>query len=564
MAMSVWAQHMITGQIVDAKTGEPIPFARAQYMGHGVGVASDVDGNFKIARHNGWQLTFTSVGYVSHTVAISSSIKDVIKISLKTDNKMLKEVTIKTKRQRYSRKNNPAVEMMKKVVAAKKQTDLDNRDFYQYNKYQKLTLALNDFRPEVLDSPKYKKKQWLIDQIEACPYNNKLILPISVDETVSQKIYRKKPHDEKTIIKGINTQGINDLIQTGDILNTVMKDVFTDVNIYDDQIRMLQYPFTSPIGKDAIAFYRYYIEDTLYVDKDLCYHLHFLPNNQQDFGFRGDLYILADSSWQVKRCEMTIPKKSDVNWVENMQVVQEFTQLPDGSWVLSVDDMFTEIKVASFLQKLAVIRNTRLTDYAFDELPKQLFKGTKKEVKDVNAMMRSDEFWNQYRQVELTKGESQMGSFISNLENVKGFKYIIFGLKALIENFVETGSKDHPSKVDIGPINTILTKNVIDGIRTRISAQTTANLDSNLFLKGYVARGWDSKKWYYRGDVIWSFNKKEYLPREFPQRTLTFSSTYDVMSPSDKFMHTDKDNMFTAFKWSKVDKMMFYNIKKYW
>jgi len=559
MTMSVWAQHVITGQIVDAKTGEPIPFASAQYLGHGVGVASDIDGNFTIVRHNGWQLTFTSVGYVSHTVQINSSIKSVLKIGLKTDNRMLKEVTIKTKRGRYSRKNNPAVEMMRKVIAAKKQTDLANRDYYQYNKYQKITLALNDFKPEVLDSPKYKRKQWLIDQIEACPYNNKLILPVSVDETVSQKIYRKKPHDEKTIVKGINTQGINDLFQTGDILNTVIKDVFTDVNIYDDQIRMLQYPFTSPIGKDAIGFYRYYIEDTLMVDKDLCYHLHFLPNNQQDFGFRGDLYILADSSWQVKRCEMTIPKKSDVNFVENMQVVQEFTQLPDGDWVLSVDDMFTEIKLASFLQKFAVIRNTRINDYAFDELPKQLFKGSKKEVKDVNAMMRGDDFWNQYRQVELTKGESSMGDFVANLQNVKGFKYIIFGLKALVENFVETGTKKHPSKVDIGPINTMITKNVIDGVRTRLSAQTTANLDSNLFLRGYVARGWDSKKWYYKGDVIWSFNKKEYLPREFPQRTLTFSSTYDVMSPSDKFMHTDKDNVFTAFKWSKVDKMMFYN-----
>lgn len=559
MTLSVWAQHMITGQIVDAKTGEPIPFASAQYMGHGVGVASDIDGNFSIARHNGWQLTFTSVGYVSHTVAINSGVKSNMKISLKADNKMLKEVTIKTKRQRYSRKNNPAVEMMKKVIAAKKKTDLDNRDYYQYNKYQKITLALNDFRPEILDSPKYKKKQWLIDQIEACPYNNKLILPISVDETVSQKIYRKKPHDEKTIIKGINTQGINDLIQTGDILNTVIKDVFTDVNIYDDQIRMLQYPFTSPIGKDAIGFYRYYIEDTLYVDRDKCFHLHFLPNNQQDFGFRGDLYILADSSWQVKRCEMTIPKKSDVNFVENMQVVQEFTQLPDGEWVLTVDDLFTEIKLASFLQKFAVIRNTRINDYAFDDLPKQLFKGSKKEVKDVNAMMRSDEFWNQYRQVELTKGESQMGSFISNIENIKGFKYIIFGLKAFVENFVETGTKKHPSKVDIGPVNTMITKNMIDGIRTRLSAQTTANLDSNLFFSGYIARGWDSKKTYYKGDVIWSFNKKEYLPREFPKRTLTFSSTYDVMSPSDKFMHTDKDNVFTAFKWAKVDKMMFYN-----
>ena len=559
LPITTFAQHFVSGQIFDAQTGEPLPFASAQYKGHGIGVASDIEGNFSIARHNGWTLTFTAVGYVSQTVVVNANVKSMFKVSLKPDNTLLKEVTIKSKRGRYSRKNNPAVEMMKKVVAAKKRTDLDNRDFYQYNKYQKITLALNDFSPEMLDSPKYKKKQWLIDQIEPCPYNNKLILPISVDETVSQKVYRRKPHDEKVIIKGMNQTGINDIIQTGDILNTVIKDVFTDVNIYDDQIRMLQYPFTSPIGKDAISFYRYYIQDTLMVQGDKCFHLHFLPNNQQDFGFRGDLYILADSSWQVKRCEMTIPKKSDVNFVENMQVVQEFRRLPDGDWVLAVDDMFTEIKLASFLQKLAVIRNTRITDYAFDELPRQLFKGKKKEVKDVNAMMRGDDFWNQYRQVELTRSESQMGDFISNLENIKGFKYIVFGVKAFVENFVETGTKKHPSKVDIGPVNTMITKNFIDGIRTRLSAQTTANLDSNLFFRGYIARGWDSRKNYYKGDVIWSFNKKEYLPREFPTRTLTFSSSYDIESPSDKFMRTDKDNVFTAFKWSKVDKMQFYN-----
>ena len=559
LTLPVIAQHPITGQIVDAQTGEPIPFASAQYKGHNIGVVSDIDGHYSISRHSGWTITFSSVGYVSQTVVVNSSVKGVYNVKLRADNTMLKEVTVKTKRGRYSRKNNPAVEMMKKVVTAKKRTDLSNRDYYQYNKYQKITLALNDFKPEVLDSPKYKKKPWLIDQIEPCPYNNKLILPISVDETVSQKIYRKKPHDEKTIIKGINSSGINDLIQTGDILNTVIKDIFTDVNIYDDQIRLLQYPFTSPIGKDAIAFYRFYIQDTLMVGRDLCFHLHFLPNNQQDFGFRGDLYILADSSWQVKRCDMTIPKKSDVNFVENMQVVQEFTRLPDGDWVLTVDDMFTEIKLASFLQKFAVIRNTRLTDYAFDELPRQLFKGKKKEVKDVNAMMRGDDFWAKYRQVELTKGESSMDAFIHNIENVKGFKYVIFAIKAFIENFVETGTKKHPSKVDIGPINTMFTSNFIDGFRTRLSAQTTANLDSNLFFRGYIARGWGSKKNYYKGDVIWSFNKKEYLPREFPIRTLTLSSSYDIESPSDKFMRTDKDNVFTAFKWSKVDKMLFYN-----
>ena len=553
------AMAQITGQVTDAQTGEPIPFASVQYKGQNMGVVSDIEGHFQITRHNGWTLTISAVGYVSNTLMVNASLKGPCEVKLKPDTKMLKEVTVKSKRERYSRKNNPAVEMMKKVIAAKKRTDLDNHDYYQFNKYQKLTLALNEITPALFDSSNHKKKQWILDQVEVCPYNNKLILPISVDETVSQKIYRKKPHDEKVIIKGMQSSGINDLVQTGDILNTVMKDVFTDVDIYDDQIRMLQYPFTSPIGSGAISFYRYYIEDTVYVERDKCFHLHFLPNNQQDFGFRGDLYILADSSWQVKRCEMTIPKKSDVNFVENMQITQEFSRLPDGEWVLSVDDMFTEIKIASFLQQFVVIRNTRLTDYAFDELPRQLFKGKKKEVKDVNAMMRGEEFWAQYRQVELTKGESGMDAFIRNLEQIKGFKYIIFGLKAFIENFVETGSKKHPSKVDIGPINTILTSNFIDGLRTRISAQTTANLDSNLFLRGYVARGWDSKKWYYKGDIIWSFNKKEYLPREFPQRTLTLSSSYDIESPSDKFMRTDKDNVFTAFKWSKVDKMLFYN-----
>ena len=559
LSLATLTAQTLTGHILDAQTGDTIPFASCIYRGHGVAVASDINGHFKIARHQGWPLTFSAVGYLQQTITVDNETPAYMRIKLRPDNKLLKEVTVKSKRQRYSRKNNPAVELMKKVVAAKKRTDLSNHDFYQYNKYQKLTLALNDITPAMLDSGKLAKKQWLINQIEACQYNNKLILPVSVDETVSQKIYRKDPRDEKTIIKGMNNTGINELIQTGDILTTVLKDVFTDVNIYDDQIRLLQYPFTSPIGNDAIGFYRYYIEDTVYVDHDLCFHLSFLPNNQQDFGFRGQLYILADSSYQVKRCEMTIPKRSDVNFVENMKVTQEFTKLPTGEWVLSVDDMFTELKVASFLQEFAVIRNTRLTDYAFDELPRQLFKGKKKEVKDVNAMMQGDDFWAQYRQVELTKSESSMDAFVHGLEQVKGFKYIIFGLKAFIENFVETGTPKTPSKVDIGPINTMISQNFIDDLRLRISAQTTANLDSNLFFSGYIARGMTSKKNYYRGDVIWSFNKKEYLPREFPKRTLTFSSSYDIESPSDKFLRTDKDNVFTSFKWTTVDKMLFYN-----
>lgn len=556
MALPLRAQQL-TGYVIDGETGDSIPYASVIYKGRNVAVVSNLSGRYTIARHDGWQLTFSAVGYVSQTVSVDAKTKNKLDIKLKPDNRTLKEVTVKAKRQRYSRKNNPAVELMRKVIERKKQTDLDNRDYYQYNKYQKITLALNDITQEQLDSsPKYRKAAWLRDQVELCQYNKKLILPLSVDETVTQKIYRKHPHNEKSIVKGQNSTGVNDLFQTGDILTTTLKDVFTDVNIYDDQVRLLQYPFTSPIGKDAIGFYRFYIEDTVYVERDKCIHLHFLPNNQQDFGFRGDIYILADSSYQVKRCELTIPKRSDVNFVENLKVEQEFTMLPDSTWVLSVDDMIAELKIASFIHKAIVIRTTRLTDYAFDELPKQLFKGKAKEVKEADAMMRDDEFWGKYRQVGLTRSESKMDAFVHNLEQIKGFKYIIFGAKAFIENFVETGN---PSKVDIGPINTMFTSNFVDGLRTRISAQTTAKLHKQLFLSGYYAHGWDSHKNYYRGEFIYSFNKKEYLPREFPKRTLSFMSTYDVCSPSDKFMHTDKDNVFTSFKWTEVNEMMFYN-----
>ena len=185
--------------------------------------------------------------------------------------------------------------------------------------------------------------------METSPYNHKLILPISVDETVTQHIYRKNPKSEKDIVLGQQSTGLNQLFETGDILNNVLKDVFTDVDLYDNQVRLLQFPFTSPIGKDAIAFYRYYIEDTVYVDHDLCYHLQFLPNNQQDFGFRGELYILADSTLHLKRAELSIPKRSDVNFVENLSITQEYTQLPNGEWALSVDDMVVELKVTNFM-----------------------------------------------------------------------------------------------------------------------------------------------------------------------------------------------------------------------
>ena len=560
--LQLMAQQKITGRVID-EDGFAVSYASVQYRGHKIAVSSDSQGKFSIEKHPGWVLTVSALSYKSQTISVNEKT-DFIEVKLKDDSHKLNEVVVKTKRGKYTRKDNPAVELMRRVIAAKKKTDLSNHDYYQYDKYQKITLALNDLKKEQLEGKFFSKRQYLLDQVETSPYNGKLTLPVSVDETVSQHIYRKDPKTEKDIIKGQQSNGIGQVIQTGEILNTALKDAFTDVDIYDDYVRLLQYPFPSPIGRTGISFYHYYIEDTVYVERDLCYHLQFIPANSQDFGFRGELYVLADSSLHVKKCNLYMPHNTDVNYVKNMKIEQEYSRLDNGEWVLSKDDMIAELHVNSMLQDLLVVRNTRLTDYAFDELPKILFKGKAKVRHDMDAMNRDEAYWNKYRQVGLTKSESSMDSFIHRMENSKGFKYIIFFVKALMENYVEIGggTDGKKSKFDLGPVNTYISKNYVDGIRLRLAGRTMAALNPHFFWDGYAAYGTKSNDWYTGNIFTYSLNKKKNSPFEFPMRNLTFEVARDVTSPSDENLLHNKDNFFMTFRAATQDEMFLYHRQK--
>ena len=560
--LQLMAQQKITGRVID-EDGFAVSYASVQYRGHKIAVSSDSQGKFSIEKHPGWVLTVSALSYKSQTISVNEKM-DFIEVKLKDDSHKLNEVVVKTKRGKYSRKDNPAVELMRRVIAAKKKTDLGNHDYYQYDKYQKITLALNDLKKEQLEGKFFSKRQYLLDQVETSPYNGKLTLPVSIDETISQHIYRKDPKTEKDIIKGQQSNGIGQVIQTGEILNTALKDAFTDVDIYDDYVRLLQYPFPSPIGRTGISFYHYYIEDTVYVERDLCYHLQFIPANSQDFGFRGELYVLADSSLHVKKCNLYMPHNTDVNYVKNMKIEQEYTRLDNGEWVLSKDDMIAELHVNSVLQDLLVVRNTRLTDYAFDELPKILFKGKAKVRHDMDAMNRDEAYWNKYRQVDLTKSESSMDSFIHRMENSKGFKYIIFFVKALMENYVEIGggTDGKKSKFDLGPVNTYISKNFVDGIRLRLAGRTMAALNPHFFWDGYAAYGTKSNDWYTGNIFTYSLNKKKNSPFEFPMRNLTFEVARDVTSPSDENLLHNKDNFFMTFRAATQDEMFLYHRQK--
>lgn len=547
----------VSGIVVDAKSGSPLPFVNVYYEGKGVGAATDENGNFSVPYRKGWNiLTISSVGFKKMEIPISGPIEN-LKVRLEVNSQTIKGVSIKGKRKKYDRKNNPAVELMRKVIAAKKHSDLRRHDYFSYQKYEKRTFALNEFTEKVFDDEHFKKLPFLKERVETCPETGKLILPISVDETFSKRIFKKDGNIDKTIVEGRNSTGLNEFFNTGDIATTMIEDVFTDVDIYDNNIHVLQSEFVSPLSSSSgISFYRYFIADTLDVDGIRCIEVTFTPNNSQDFGFNGSLYIMADSTYRVHKATMNLPHNNAVNFVSDMYVSQEFETLPTGEQVIVNDNMIVQISVIGSFTKFHIKRDTYYSNYSLEEIPEKEFKFLGKERLLADAMMKDNKYWNSVRPEPLTEKESTMDDFLKKMESTKGFKFVLFVAKAFIENFVETSTdREKPSKVDIGPINTIFSQNFVDGFRLRMSAQTTANLNPHLFAKGYVACGFKDHKWKGMGELTYSFNKKAYLPREFPVNNLTVTYQYDDASPSDIFMPTDKDNVFTSFRWTKVNHM---------
>lgn len=103
-----------------------------------MGTITNIDGEYSLeARRNGGTLVFSAVGYISKTVRVGSN-NQTVNVKLAPDNVLLNEVVVKPQKEKYSRKNNPAVEFMKKVIEHKKAQVLEVNDYYQYDKYEKM------------------------------------------------------------------------------------------------------------------------------------------------------------------------------------------------------------------------------------------------------------------------------------------------------------------------------------------------------------------------------------------------------------------------------------------
>lgn len=552
----------ITGTVIDARTREPLDYVNVYYDKKGVGGQTDEKGRFSIQEHPDWkEITISSMGYVSQVIKLRPGKKNIT-IKLVPSPKQITDIVITASKSKYTRKGNPAVEFMKKVIAHKKKNDPRNRDYFQFNSYEKLVCSVNNLNAGELDSARMKKFAFMADQIQMCEETGKMILPLTMTERVTEHYHRLHPKTKKSVVQAERKSGMTTLFQTGEIFDKALEDIFTEVNIFENMCRLFKLPFTSPIADNAITFYRYYIQDTTYIDNDRVIQMSFIPNNQQDFGFTGHLYVMDDSTYQIRRVNLRIPGRSDINFVESLNITQDYAVLPSGDRVVTANDMLVEMQLADFIPTGVLIQRTiRNRDFQFDSIPALTLNKIKgPSFTESGAFTRSADYWNQIRGAELSQTEKNMDGFMDNLKKVKGFKPVLFVLKTFMENFIETGDSTN-NKVDIGPVNTIVSYNHFDGLRLRASAVTNANLNPHLFAKGYLAYGTQSRHFYGKGMLQYSFRKKAYLPDEFPMHDISLTYMNDILSPSDQFLNADKDNMFLAIKSSKNDQ---YNHLKRW
>ena len=558
-ALSAYAQFK--GRVTDAETGAPVPSVNIYFEQHRqVGTVTNRRGYYTLrAISEGDSLVFSCVGYATYKVyAAKNAGRQTLDVKLRPTDYRLSELSVKPKKYRYSRKHNPAVELMRKVIDAKKSNDLKNNEFYRYDKYQRITFAFNNLTRQFMDSSFLRKFPTLLKQVEYCPQTQTNILPLTYNETASEHIYRKSPEAERNFLLGQRSEGLNELFATGDIANIVLQRFFTDVNIYDNSINLLERYFTSPLSSaSAISFYQYFIMDTLDVEGDRCIELSFIPQNPQDFGFSGRLWVLADSTYRVKRCLLNLPLRSSVNFISRLVIEQDFATLSNGQRALVKDNMIVELGALKQFHNMLVKRTTAYTGFDFSPIADEEFD--RREVPREGTMETRDEaFWNRHRTDTLTRSEAAMPDMVHDLTRKRGAGWILWIVRAFVENYVETSPPGKKNYVDFGPVNTVISSNFIDKIRLRASAQTTANLHPRLFLKGYAAYGVRDRRWKYEGEVEYSFLKKQYSPEEFPRNSIALSTRYDVMAPSDAMLPTDKDNVFASFKTQTVDQMAYF------
>lgn len=540
----------VKGMVTDAQTKEPLPFVNVAFLGTPVGTTTDLDGSYSIdTKWGSDSLQISFVGYALTTIPVKLGASQKIDIALNPSTLTLGEVVVKEKRGGYKRKDNPAVELIKKVIDHKDKNRMEAQDFYEYEKYEKIELALNNITDEFREKRTFRKFQFIFDYVDTSKLNGKPYLPVFIRETASHIYFRKNPKAEKEYRQGIKLSGMDEYFEA-DNLTTLTDILYQNVDIYENNVTMLGLQFISPLSPAANAFYRFYIIDTIQYLGNEVIDLAFMPVNKQDVGFKGDLYILNDSTYAVVKADLGISEKINLNFVQDLKLVQEFTR-EGGVWILTKDQVVADLAFSKGASGFFGSRSVLYRNHVFNtERDGSLYSGTEKIVEEKGADKQDDDFWAQARQEKLSKHEEGVYQMIDTLQKVPAFRRTMDIITLLLSGYKQAG------KVEIGPIGSFYSFNSVEGFRLRFGGMTTINLLPKVKLEGYAAYGFKDQKLKYSGAVTYSFQEDF---KSNPKHYVRFSHQHETSFVGQNLDFVVEDNFFLSFKRGGSDKMLFYD-----
>jgi hypothetical protein len=523
MSMVFHAQtYTISGKVFDSESKEPLPFVPVLIKGTTVGSTTDFDGNYSITTDKkGDSLISTYVSYKKLTRPISRGVNQTVNMPMVLEGVNLLEVVVKAG-------ENPAHRIIRNVIANKEYNNKIKLDAYQYETYNKVEFDLNRIPKEMRDRKLFKPIKFVFDNVDSANSGEKPSLPIFITEALSEVYYRSNPTLKKEVIKANKITGIENTSVT-----SVMGDMYQNINVYDNHILVFNKDFVSPISDNGFFYYKYYLEDSLFIGSTRCYQIRFKSKRPQELCFSGNMWI-SDTTWAVKRLEMSIPKDANINFINAANIVQEFTQV-DSTWMLSKDRLVIDFAMNKNQVGIYGRKTTSYKDFKINQ-PKEtkFYEFGDKIVVEDSALLYSNDFWDKNRHDSLSIREKKIYHMIDTIKTLPVYRTWVDVLTIFVSGYKVVNN------FEIGPYFNLVSYNRVEGLRTRFGGRTSSKFSRWYELQGYVAYGFKDEKFKY------SLGFKSFISKK-PHRQLigmTYKSDYEILGQSQNGF--SQDNIFAS------------------
>ncbi len=523
LTSSIFAQTKVSGIVVD-KSNRPVPFANIAFQNSTEGVVSNEDGLFYLESPKTYKvIVVTSVGFSDKEIVLEKSVTYKLTVQL-SEVLSLNEVVIYSGK--TSKKNNPALDILRKIWERRRKNGLHLFRQYQMEKYEKVEFDLNTIDSAYMKKKLFKGMEFIFNQVDTSKITGKTYLPIFINEALSDVYGDNQINKVKVKTKANKTSGFNGNQQ----ILAFVDDLYSDFDIYDNHLTFFDKSFTSPLSKTGIDVYNYVLRDSSFIDDKWCYNIVFYPRRKNELTFKGDFWV-SDTTFAIKNINMAATKSANINWVKDIYIEQEFEVMNDSVFLLTKDYMMTDFALNKKDKSKGIYgkRTTFYRDHKFNiEKPEKFYK---EEVNylDKEVYNKSEDFWEENRFEKLTKDEKGVYKMLDTLQTVKKFQRLYSLVEILDSGYINYNG------LDFGPIYAMVGQNSVEGLRLRTGLRTYFGPNDPWRLQSYIAYGFKDDKIKYGVTGKWMVNDKKRIilsagnRRDIEQIGASLTTTNDVL-----------------------------------